>query len=537
MDLNIRLPQVSAEIDPEVEVRSVYVEEWVDALPYANPGVLIHELQGALHKFNRSPLKPGLRFELLEHYRQPCLHLLENREMETSGSSAGTFEKTRSETGELRKLLAELANGYKRALSDSRSARGLWGKNKTLAAATQRSIHCLVNEQLLCFEQYHPVPAILWRELGRLWAFAEQSGFHQQAGKADKAHPGAHLSADNLYKQILLCSLVNPCHLAYGEVWGVFRLLMSCADRAVFQTKNPADKFTGLFLVPTNGDAPSPCRETPTAMDVGLLLDTNPLLTALRSQLELPPENLAAGTHALLQHLARAFSLPPQRHLPRSASKGEVLIASGLSTLHHYLGGTPTNTKTLDAAPGSEHNSEAEGDDNIEIGLPDNEFVSATATHSYTTESWEISNEGPGGVGMLRRLSPGITPRVGELVGIRIQQEKRWGIGVVRWLNISEDEVHQAGIQFLGKKARAVLLYPADSRQSTANQLPGLVLAAADNSGKPTLLIPAGIYAAERPMTVATDKGTTHRIVLERCLDNSGNYERVDYRAAKSVEN
>ncbi len=533
MDLNIRLPQVAAQADPEVEIRSVYVEDWIDALPYANPGVLMRELRGALHKLNRSPLKPGLRFELLEYYRRPCLDLLQVREKQTSGSNAGTLEKTRSETSALRQLLSELAGGYKLVLSDNPATRSLWGKNKTLATAIQRSIHCLVNEILLCFEQYHPASATLWRELGELWAFAEKSVLHQQAGKADAAHSGAHLSPDHLYKQILLCSLVDPSHLAYGKIWTIFRLLMADADKAVIRVSEPTNKFTGLFLIPTNGDAPSPCREAVTATDSGYLLDTNPLLAALRSRLELPPDSHAPGTRPLLQHMVRAFGLPPQRHLPRAAGTGEVLIASGISTLHHYLGGMPANTTPIDDAASNDDSLETGDGNNIEIGLPDNEFTPAPAAHGYTTESWEIANEGPGGVGMLRQVSPGIAPRVGELVGIRTKPETRWNIGVVRWLNIGEDGVHQAGIQFLGKKARAVLLRPADSKGSAPNQLPALVLAAADNSGKPTLLIPAGIYATERPMMVETDNGTTHRIVLERCLDNSGNYERVDYRATR----
>ncbi len=532
MALNLHLPQVAAQADPEVEIRSVYVEEWVDALPYANSGVLMRELQDALQKLNRSPLKPSLRLELLEHYRQPCLRLLQNREVQTSAVHAGTFEKVRAETGELRQLLAELANGYKRVLSDSLTGRSRWGKNKTVATATQRSIHCLVNQQLLCFEQYHSIPAALWRELGELWAFAEKSGFHQQSGKANASSADAHLSPENLYKQILLCSLVDPCHLAYGAIWKISRLLTSYTDKAVFQVGKPIDKLTGLFLVPTNGEAPSPCREAPTAVDSCQLLDTSPLLTALRTQLELPPKSHSSETHALLQHMVRAFSLPPQRHLPRAAGKGEVLIASGLSTLHHYLGEGSTDTTT--GIAGNEPHAETGDADDIEIGLPDNEFTSGPAIHSYATESWEITNEGPGGVGMLRQLSPGVTPRVGELVGIRSQPETRWSIGVVRWLNIGENGAHQAGVQLLGKKARAVMLRPTESKASALNQLPALVLAAADDSGKPTLLIPAGIYAAERPMRVTTSNGATHRIVLERCLDNSGNYERVDYRAANN---
>ena len=68
MALRLNIPTVEEHPDPEAELRPVYLEEWIEGLPYADLGVLTRTVLDALVRLNRSPVKPGVRFMLLEQF-------------------------------------------------------------------------------------------------------------------------------------------------------------------------------------------------------------------------------------------------------------------------------------------------------------------------------------------------------------------------------------------------------------------------------------------------------------------------------------
>ena len=71
MALKVIIPTVSDTADPSVEIRGVYVEEWIEGLPYADPGVLVRNVLETVSKLNRTPVKPANRLALMELYAQP----------------------------------------------------------------------------------------------------------------------------------------------------------------------------------------------------------------------------------------------------------------------------------------------------------------------------------------------------------------------------------------------------------------------------------------------------------------------------------
>ena len=77
MTLRLRVPAVSDQVDTSVETRRVYVEEWIESLPFADPPRLMEDVCAALTGLNRSPLKFRTRLELLELYITPYQYLLD----------------------------------------------------------------------------------------------------------------------------------------------------------------------------------------------------------------------------------------------------------------------------------------------------------------------------------------------------------------------------------------------------------------------------------------------------------------------------
>ena len=99
MTLKLDIPEIAEQLDPSLERRGVYVEEWIEALPYANPGVLVNKLLEAVSGLNRNPLKPAQRLSLLEHYAKPYQYLLELQEKHGTSRTVAAFEK-HDEVGE-----------------------------------------------------------------------------------------------------------------------------------------------------------------------------------------------------------------------------------------------------------------------------------------------------------------------------------------------------------------------------------------------------------------------------------------------------
>ena len=84
MAVKVIIPTVSDNVDPSVELRGVYVEEWIEGLPYADPVVVVRNVLDAVSKLNRSPAKPANRLALMELYAQPYQFLMELQEKNAS---------------------------------------------------------------------------------------------------------------------------------------------------------------------------------------------------------------------------------------------------------------------------------------------------------------------------------------------------------------------------------------------------------------------------------------------------------------------
>ena len=141
MALKVLIPTVSETPDPSVETRGVYVEEWIEGLPYADFGVVVRNVLEAVTKLNRSPVKAATRLSLMELYAQPYQYLMELQEKHSGSRTVAAFERHRADTEAARRVATEMAYGYKLVLAHSldphsdQRKKTLFGKSKDVAIA------------------------------------------------------------------------------------------------------------------------------------------------------------------------------------------------------------------------------------------------------------------------------------------------------------------------------------------------------------------------------------------------------------------
>ena len=553
MALKLVIPPIAEHPDPKVEIRPVYVEEWIETLPLASPAVFVSKLGEALTALNRSPVKPATRFTLLEHYLHPYQFLLERQEKHDAIQSSAAFEKQRMETDATRNVAVELAYGYKIVLAESLGKKKLWGDDKHVVVSLQRAMLCLGFALVHSYHEYMPTPQDLWKELSELHRYATERGI---AGKGTP-HAGLReefgLSPEHICKRAMLCSLSDPNHLGYGEIWDVFRILGRCAGLAAISPYRKVDKPAGYFVVDPGSDH-RPTPYTLVASDAPdsttKLVDLNPVLATLKKMHAKARQAVDSGTTdgdspTLLARLIRSIELPPERHTPRDSTEGRVNIAAGISTLHYFLGAnlsdTVTDMRRQPELPGWDADGDAVAgpspdEEDIELGLPEDQPPPAAVTsHTYNAEYWDLVNQGPGGIGIIKHIRPNNAIRVGEIIGLQLGggSDDEWAVGVVRWLSVAKAGEYQAGVQLIANNVEAVGVHAAaekgGERVRSALALPSLT----GEKGS-TLLAPCGVLRPDTTVTVET-KIRPLQVRADTLIESTGVYDRFSYRLEKDV--
>ena len=532
MSVNLRLPTIADNPDPTVEIRPVYVEEWIESLPYANPLVLQRNFHEQLFKLNRTPVKPSTRLTLMELYLRPCEYLLELQERQGPIHSIAILEKQRTDTDAARKISVEMAYGYKTVLANSLGKPSLFGPSKELKLALQRACLFLSYALLHCYGEYLPTPTGYWSEFHALYLHARHRKLLETPVGKTGGRPESAMTVAATYKRMLLTSLVDPYHLGYGNVWNVYSAFSVCIDETTIEAIRNVDKPVGLFVIdPDLDQRPLPYRDAEADLsDNHLLLDANPAMEILMARLDAgntgdlgarPDRQISTD---LIHSIVRALGIPPKRHTPREYSEGRVGLTTGLTSLHHFIGGKRASEL---ASPPAER-----PDDEYDVGV-DTEDQSPEVEGSYTAEYWELQNRGPGGIGIIQRLRPSITIGVGELIGVQIpvkgQADTDWIIGVVRWLSIDNAGEYQAGVQILAQSAEPAAISIRDD-QSALDAEPRAALAVPKlaASKTATLIVPPGFFARNVPLLVQTSSASVE-IKAEALIESTNTYERISY--------
>ena len=526
MALKVLIPTVSETPDPSVETRGVYVEEWIEGLPYADFGVVVRNVLEAVTKLNRSPVKPATRLSLMELYAQPYQYLMELQEKHSGSRTVAAFEKHRADTEAARRVATEMAYGYKLVLAHSLGKKTLVGKSKDIPIALQRALLFVSFSLMHSYDEYMPAPRLLWSELWELFHYATASQLETQPTTAKNLRGEFQTTVAHAYKRILLTSVIDPYHLAEGEIWKVFSLLGDWTDAAELTEMTEVEKPTGYFVLDPNSDQRPISYAEAMERDIGegcRLLNTNPVIQLLQQSLKGAggphPGKKSSGQNGPLARSSTKTPLAPDFHWWASESD---LRHQHAPSFHRRGQRRDICSRTSrQIVPDNEDGGIEIGD--TPTGKPGYLRVRPTVR---SIGSWWTGVRG----GLVYCVRPGLMSPSGwasSSVCMFADQamEDTWSVGVVRWLNIAEVGEYHAGVQILSGQAQAVSV---NAEHSTSSGRAALALPKVGADKGSTLLTPKGFYTKGSTLVVGTP-ANTFKIRAGALVETSDVYDRFNY--------
>jgi hypothetical protein len=509
MTLKLSLPESSAGLQISADTRPKQVKAWLEALPLANIAEAARSVSDALVSLNRLPLDDDLRLRLLELYAPAIDNLVTELQPKFTLVALPLPEKSRQAATLARTLYIELAYGYKIVLLARVDKRLSFG-GAQLHLIIQRAIAALSKALCIFYKTYSPTPDGFWSEIHQLAELALQRNLH------DQPVDGGKHSCSSTYKQILLLALANPYKLMQGEVERVNDYLAAHSNLAKLQPLQPTHGSFGLFLINLESDDPpkSVDQEGEINPRSHILLGTDALVSTLHEQVAnleagRPPKQLKLPDTAkdpaylnLMRRLLKDWSVVPHRKFKRLVNNNVMEICVGLRATGHFLAGTGAAGETLDfsgnqpAASGSAKSIESQ----------------------FLLSQWTVTNESAGGLGLKRDSGNNVQIRVGEIIGLRMQGNPQWNIGVVRRVMSSDPANVELGVQMLAPSGTAITIKA--------------VVAGPKDTFQVALLLPE-IRSLQQPATIVASPAT-FRAKLEYLLYQNGVVSNV--RAMQLME-
>lgn len=452
----------------------------------AAPERAVPELAELLAAANRQRLDPETRGDWLEQLRPEVQRLVDVQEQSAPGIPAcSPFDATA-------RLLAALSDGCK-LVAEELAARPK-AAPLPLAAALQRSLTTLGWRLLHCFRHYSQPPADLWREIHLLFRFATRNGL-ESVLVADPLAPVSPCRLEQCYSRLLLLSLANPFSLPQATLAELERRTWSWAEMVRISA---GPDGASRFQVDLDQDAPPLPRETGGGSGPERrLVDTSALLEELVTVLGRPAEPSAKGlSGTLVRHLIQVWGEPSSaaaRRHPRTDRTVAVELVLGIEALHALL--TPRGSVLVRPPP----------------------------SHSCRTLDTSLSGY------RLAWESPAADLQPGQPVGLGLPQgnERRWLVGVVRWIQRQAGQSgFTLGVQLLAAHGESASVRMTDDGETVTRCL---VLPALPAIGlQRTLLLPGGDFRPGSELLLETGDSREH-IRLQELASASDSYSQYHF--------
>ncbi len=349
---------------------------------------------------------------------------------------------------------------------------------KHLPAMVARALRALTLQLKWVLVRYGAVAPEVWSDMGRLYQFAEASGF---ADRVVEIYPGAHGSGS--VQQELLKALM----LSVSSTDGLSPLRQELAERVVanyahsFHWAAQPESGRNCCFDIAAGKAPFRVLGAPPTQSTARFFGAGAALAALR-QLEstivatgaIPANVHLGGSYAneavlpVLRHLALYWSDEmPARGAERRKTAARMTVLHGMTEILGAL--DPANSNELD-------------------------FSSLESS----AESWIVENISDGGCGAIIPAAKSDWVRVGALLGVKTETAQHWGIGLIRRVTRDEHQQRRVGVQFLAKIAipartgKSVGAFASGSAAMTDAAI--LLSSSPDSRGEVGVVLRAGVY-------------------------------------------
>ncbi len=507
---------------------------WLERLPHGDLVRCHAEFATQVQQLSRAPLKPSTRLELLELMRETVADMQRSYGKLCWGRPVPLNAGDRVIWAHVVGMWRDMAAAYDLLIIDiANGADDIATRAHLICQRALRYTGLAIGEYN---RVYHTVSSDLWRQLHRLYIFAENAGVatasvHDPLGRSDPTTTCA-----STYLHTLLAQLAQPDALTLHQM----KLLDRWLDRWERLVTLSADPFPESTIPPLAVDLAAEsgigfARDLPAS---GVRhLDPQPLgkmlreLVAFLRQGQTPAE---AGLGDLPRVPCENFLLllyiqwcaaGTGRMDRRVRAERKVMIFPSVPSIHFHLA---AQTARAPASPGDARVLAARGT----RGAP-----AIWSEHAGAVEAWMIVNQSASGLlGLCRDPEAGTGITHAQLLGVRAPGDHNTHLGVVQRLLVDEDGAIWVGLRLLPgapqpAAARVVTTIsekPADAKVERALMLP------ADTTLKSpaTIVLPPAWFRANRVIELHGDKAQSIRLLA--LTDRGTNFERATYMASAS---
>lgn len=530
-DLNT-IPLRKTSSGAQIETRPLHVEEWLDSLPYVDFQKTSQLLFEASKATNQQDLKPSVRLELATLYNRPYQYYLESQIKTGARHTLQSIETMQSQINILKHIAVNLSYACKLAVQETLINKTMWRHSKPPLPAMLMSLNYLSHALIFSFLEYSPVPKNVWAELNYIYDFAEGLGQENTSIVPLGGNPKKDTtSIEDAYKRIAMASLVDPHHLPFGAIWEIFEQLKSWSEYTQIKVFGKPDDPTGFFVIDLESDLRPTAYANFKAKSIHKkhrLIDAGALGSLIKKHLDqlesgqrLDANVQLSGYFAksILSQMSQSWGLPPKRYSPRQAQTGQVNLASGLDSIYFHLNDE------------QEFISPVMPDSDNMIDEYDNylDQTDATSTADYETEQWKLVDQGPGGFAVTKQGKPKNMIRVGDLVGISHAANgsvppSSWAIGVIRWLMISQKNIHKIGIQTIAVDVFAAAVRATSGGAQDSQFRRAFIAAETMDSGVNSIITSKGLFTNARELEI-NYQNEIFRVYADSLTESSISFE------------
>lgn len=549
---------------------------WIGSLPMANVGETSRQVFKALVEFNRINIPNLDRIKIAELFRRPIGYISDNLRKYYYDSSFPLSAKSRKIAVLNRELYTELALAYKIFVETMVSGESGKFDRKLLIIAIHRAMRFLSMVIYQSVIVYDPIPVTVWKEIHRLYAYAEQNRIHELAVK-DGKNKDSVSSIASLYKQILLFSICSPYRIRPRKIERVMQSLEPWSHLTTLNrlTGEALGQFD--FVARLSTDTPPLHSSLETNQDTRFcrVLNTQPLVKMLRETFEQLPQDSDSSegnrpeptlSKQLLRQLIYLLSSPPKREFVRTRLNFELKVAVGLNAIHSlqiqdnasrepatrqragndldWIDQPASNFPNQSLYTLSENRLTLEGaDDAIQETIIASGFgesgcgqdgtpiwAARPTEQQFETFACKTDNESAGGYCINWQGANVPKIKIGEVIGIQSATVKnQFAIGISRWMKNLPGQGLQLGIQMVAPNATAVLVHDLEDNSPASHPQKCLLLPELKASELPASLILPTLPFKAGDLIMIDRAGIERKAKLTQLVETTGAFARFHF--------
>jgi len=505
---------------------------WLERLPHGDTAQCHSEFAAQVKELARAPLSPSARLQLLELMRETVADIQRGYGEVCWGRPVPLDAGDRTIWNQVVSVWRDMAAAYDWLIVDmANGADDIAARAHVICQRALRYTGLAISEHN---RVYHAVSGDLWRQLHRLYVFAENAGVATPGVLDPVGRSDPTTSCAATYLHTLLAQLAQPDALTLQQMILLDRWL----DRWERLAALSADPLPDSAIPPLAVDLGS-------AKGVGFMRDLPASgvrhldLQALGKNLRDLVASLRQGRMPADVGLGDVPRMPCENFLlllyiqwcaagtgrmdRRVRSERRVMIFPNIPSIHFHV------TGQVPAPDADEARVVQQGG---KRGAP-----ALWSERAGTVETWMIVNQSASRVlGLCREPESGIGVAHAQLVGIRVPGDTNTHLGVVQRLVVDEDGAIWAGLRLLpgAPEPAAARVITATKEEPVPAKIERALLLPADTTVKSpaTIVLPPTWYRANRVIELHGDKAQSIRLLA--LADRGANFERATYMTSAS---